>query len=216
MLISVGFMCLQEGQVNHYFTNIENVKSNIRVITINIYEKAYYFYSDKGVFSKNELDFGTRLLLETLPVSQMKGSILDVGCGYGPIGLILKDKTNCDVDMIDINLRALHLTKLNAKKNKVEVNIYESNAYKSVNKKYDYIITNPPIRAGKKKVYEILIGAHNFLSDNGQLWFIMRKDQGLKSALKDIADYYNLSIINKKNGFYVVCAIKRSKNIDNA
>jgi 16S rRNA (guanine1207-N2)-methyltransferase len=114
-----------------------------------------------------------------------------------------------------VNLRALHLAQMSADKNKLNVNIYESDAYANVKGKYDYIITNPPIRAGKKKVYEILINARDFLKDDGALWFVMRKDQGVNSTLKDIEKYYKLSIKSKKKGFFVVCATKGSKNVDN-
>jgi 16S rRNA (guanine1207-N2)-methyltransferase len=201
--------------MNHYFTNDNNLKSNMHLMEIKIFDKVYSLYTDNGVFSKNGLDFGTRFLLEKLPIDNMNGNILDVGCGYGPIGIILKKETNCSVDMVDINLRALHLAKLSAKQNKIDVNVFESDAYRNVNDKYDYIITNPPIRAGKKKVYEILIGASEFLKDNGELWFVIRKDQGAKSTLLDISKYYNVNLVDKKNGFFIVCATKLLKNVDN-
>jgi 16S rRNA (guanine1207-N2)-methyltransferase len=104
---------------------------------------------------------------------------------------------------------------MSAAKNKLDVNVYESDAYINVEGTYNYIVTNPPIRAGKKKVYEILINAYEFLEDDGSLWFVMRKDQGVKSTLKDIENYYNLSIESKKKGFFVVCAKKKLKIVDN-
>jgi 16S rRNA (guanine1207-N2)-methyltransferase len=184
-------------------------------MNINIFNKTYPLYTDNGVFAKNGLDYGTRLLLETLPINEIHGNVLDVGCGYGPIGIIINKETNCSVDMIDVNLRALHLTKLSAKENKADVNVFESDAYINVNRKYDYIVTNPPIRAGKKKVYEILLGAYEHLNDNGELWFVMRKDQGVKSTLVDIGNYYDVNIKDKNKGFFVVCATKRIKSVDN-
>jgi 16S rRNA (guanine1207-N2)-methyltransferase len=146
----------------------------------------------------------------------MKGKVLDMGCGYGPIGLIIKKEAGCEVDMVDVNKRALHLAKMSAIKNKLEVNIYESDAYQNINNNYNYIITNPPIRTGKQKVYEILLNAYEFLEADGELWFVMRKDQGVKSTLTDIEKVYNVSIKEKKNGFFVVCATKKIKVIDNA
>jgi 16S rRNA (guanine1207-N2)-methyltransferase len=146
----------------------------------------------------------------------MNGNVLDIGCGYGPIGLVIKDRTNCNVEMIDVNLRALHLAKMSAKENKIEVNIYESDAYTNVKGLFDYIVTNPPIRAGKNKVYEILLGASEHLTENGELWFVMRKDQGVKSTLNDLQKCYNMSIKNKNKGFFVVCAKKQVKSVDNA
>lgn len=202
--------------MNHYFTNNKDLKSEMHIMQVNILDKTYSLYTDNGVFSKSGLDFGTRLLIETLPFNDLHGSILDVGCGYGPIGLTIAKETDCNVDMIDVNLRALHLTKLSASKNKIDVNIFESDAYANVSGLYDYIITNPPIRAGKKKVYEILIGAEKHLKASGELWFVMRKDQGVKSTLSDLEKYYNLSIKSKKKGFFVVCATKTIKSVDNA
>ena len=201
--------------MNHYFTNDQNLKSNMHIMEINIFGKTYYLYTDNGVFSKNGLDFGTRLLLETLPIKKMKGSLLDIGCGYGPIGLILKKETKCSIDMVDVNLRALHLAKLTAKEKNIDVNIFESDAYKSVKDQYDYIITNPPIRAGKKIVYEFLMGAYDFLKTDGELWFVMRKDQGVKSTLLDMENNYKVNVITRKKGFFIVCATKRLKNVDN-
>jgi 16S rRNA (guanine1207-N2)-methyltransferase len=145
--------------VNHYFTNNNDLKSEMHIMQVNILDKTYSLYTDNGVFSKDGIDFGTRLLIETLPIGELHGNVLDVGCGYGPIGLTIKNETDCNIDMVDVNLRALHLAKLSASKNKFDVNIFESDAYANVGGVYDYIITNPPIRAGKKKVYEILIGA---------------------------------------------------------
>lgn len=202
--------------MNHYFTNDKTLKSNINLMEIKVLNQIYHLYTDNGVFAKKGLDYGTRILIEALPFEQMKGNVLDVGCGYGPIGLIVKSKTECNVDMIDVNLRAIHLTKMSAKENKLEVNVFESDAYAKVEDRYDYIITNPPIRAGKKKIYEILIGAHDFLKDDGELWFVMRKDQGLNSTMKDIEKYYNLEVRAKRNGFFVLCCTKVSKDIDKA
>lgn len=201
--------------MSHYFINDNNIKSNLVKNIIKVNSTEYTLYTDNGVFSKRGLDFGTRLLIEALPLNMMKGNVLDVGCGYGSIGLIIKHETDCEVDMIDINLRALHLTRMNATENKLDVNIYESDAYVRVRGLYDYIVTNPPIRAGKKKVYEILLGAKDFLKDNGELWFVMRKDQGVKSTLFEMKKDYDLSIKSKKKGFFVVCATKSKKIVDN-
>lgn len=202
--------------MDHYFTNNQNLKSDIKNISFSIFDKDYSLYTDNGVFSKSSLDFGTRLLLESLPIKEFNGRALDVGCGYGPIGLTVKNETNCEMEMVDVNLRAIHLAKMSASKYKLDVKIYESDAYSNVSGKFRYILTNPPIRAGKKKVYEILIGAHNFMEDDGELWFVMRKDQGVKSTLSELEKYYNLSIKSKKKGFFVVKATKDLKNVDNA
>lgn len=191
----------------HYFVNDNNLKSNINIIQFNIFDKEYSLYTDNGVFSKGKLDFGSRLLIESLPMDRIKGNVLDLGCGYGPIGVTVKDNTDATVDMVDVNLRAVHLAKMNVKKYKLEnVNVLESDIYSNIHNIYDYIITNPPIRVGKEKLYEMIFKAKEFLTKEGELWLVIRKDQGAKSLLKDMDNEYITEIINKKGGFFVISA----------
>ena len=188
--------------MSYYFTNDETLKSEVKTINVMINNLPFSFYTDNGVFSKKGLDFGTRTLLENLP--DLKGNILDIGCGYGPIGIYISKKNNLLVDMIDVNLRALNLAHVNASLNKVDVNIFESDIYSNVDKKYDYIITNPPIRVGKKILYEILIKAKDYLKKDGHLIFVINKDQGAKSTMKDMQEYYSVNLLEKNKGFYVI------------
>lgn len=202
----MGFKRIKRGIMNHYFINTD-LPSNIKEHEVIINEKKYIFLTDNGVFSKNGLDFGTRTLLNTIPIENISGDVLDFGCGYGPIGIYIKDATNSKVDMIDINKRSIHLAKQNAKINNVNVNIFESNIYSNVLKKYDFIITNPPIRVGKKILYEILFGAKEHLKENGELWLVISKDQGAKSLVKDLEKKYIVEVKNKNKGFYIIRAI---------
>ena len=192
--------------MSHYFENDKNLKSEWQEHKINILNKSYTFITDHGVFSKQGLDFGTRTLIETIPINKISGDVLDLGCGYGPIGITVKDNTNANVDMIDINLRSLHLAKMNASKNNVSVNVFESNGYSNVLKKYDYIITNPPIRVGKKILYDLLFGAKEHLKENGELWLVINKNQGAKSVAKDLEKDYNVEIVKKNKRFYIILA----------
>ena len=189
----------------HYFTN-EDLKSDIHKFHTKVLGSDFSFFTDNGVFSKEKLDFGTRLLLENIPYEKFYGEVLDLGCGYGPIGIVLKKCCNASITMCDINRRALHLAERNAKENKVDVTILESDCYQNIGlKKFQYIVTNPPIRAGKKKVYEMLVGAKDHLEENGSLFFVVRKDQGAKSMICDLEKYYTVSVLEKKNGFFVIC-----------
>ena len=129
--------------------------------------------------------------------------MLDVGCGYGFLGIVISKILNVDIELVDVNKRALHLSERNIKLNEVKGRAYESNAYECVKNKYDYIITNPPIRAGKETVLNILKGAKNHLLDNGELWFVISKDQGAKSIKKELEVLYNIEIMEKNKGFYV-------------
>ena len=192
--------------MSHYFENDSNVKSIEKLIDVKIKNDTLKFYVDNGVFSKNKLDYGTRLLLESINISDLKGDILDFGCGYGPIGIYIAKKTNLKIDMIDINKRALNLANKNSKINNVNTNIFESNIYSNIVKKYDYIISNPPIRVGKEILYKILLGAKEFLKSNGQLWIVINKDQGAKTVSKELEKYYSVEIVEKNKGFYIICA----------
>ena len=187
-----------------YFDKDTDVESNEVTTRAEVGGRLYTFKTDNNVFSKRGLDFGTRTLLESLDFNSINGDILDFGCGYGPIGIILKKNTNSNIDMIDINERAINLAKKNAKINGVNVNIFSSDKYENVNKLYDYIISNPPIRVGKKVLYEILIGAKDHLKENGKLIFVINKEQGAKSCMKDMEKYYKVNLINKNKGFFVI------------
>ena len=193
--------------MSHYFTN-DYVKSEEKEINIIVKNTKLTLLTDNGVFSKHGLDFGTRTLLESLNLSELKGDILDFGCGYGPIGIYLKKTTNANIDMLDINKRALNLARKNAKKNEVNVNIFESDLYQNVTKKYDYIITNPPVRVGKQILYQILFEAAKYLKENGKLIFVINKNQGAKSVARDLSEEYEVEIIAKNKGFYIRSAKK--------
>ena len=190
--------------MGYYFDKNTNVESNEVTTKAEIGGELYTFKTDNNVFSKKGLDFGTRTLLENLDIKNISGDVLDFGCGYGPIGIYIKSNTSANVDMIDINERALNLARKNAMLNNVDVNVFESNIYSNIDKKYDYIITNPPIRVGKKILYEILIGAKGYLKEKGHLIFVINKDQGAKSTMKDMEKYYKVNLINKNKGFFVI------------
>lgn len=192
----------------HYFTNDE-VRSEPEVFTYMYKNHNYTFHSDAGVFSKHFIDYGTRVLLNTIDVKDAK-KVLDVGCGYGPIGLLLKGShDNLSVDMVDVNLRALDLAKGNAKENNIDVDIYESDVYQQVTGTYDLIVSNPPVRAGKKVVNEILKGSHDHLNNNGRLAVVIQKKQGAPSAKKLMTEVFgNCEILKRDKGYYILQSVK--------
>ncbi len=188
--------------MNHYFTN-ENLKSEIKKVLIKINNKTFTFNTDLGVFSKKGLDFGSRTLINALLKENLSGRLLDVGCGYGTIGIILSTFFSLNTDMIDINKRAVHLAELNIKENKVQnCKAFVSDIYSDVNEKYDYIVTNPPIRAGKDVVYKILFEASKHLNKNGALYFVINKNQGALSTKRDLEKVAKVEVLEKNKGFY--------------
>lgn len=198
--------------MSHYFENDKNLKSEIRELSYKYNSSFFIFYSDNGVFSKNNIDYGSRLLIETyLKENDINEKlVLDVGCGYGFLGIMVSRVTDSYVEMIDINKRAVHLTNMNIKRYKdFKGKTYVSNVYENVEGKYDIIITNPPIRIGKEKLLEILIGAFDHLEDNGLLYYVIRKDQGALSIKKILEENsINVEIINRDKGYFIYRAKK--------
>ncbi|MCA1057152.1 class I SAM-dependent methyltransferase [Rossellomorea aquimaris] len=197
---------------NHYYSSKPEVESNPQTIRFELRGHSLQFKTDQGVFSKREVDFGSRTLIETFELPQTEGSILDVGCGYGPIGLSLaKDFKDRTIHMIDVNERALDLAGENAKVNRIDnVRIYQSDRYANVSEKsFAAILTNPPIRAGKEIVHSILSGSYDHLAENGELWVVIQKKQGAPSAMDKMEELFsNVEVVAKKKGYYILKSIK--------
>ena len=191
--------------MGQYLDN-EQLPSNMVKTSAVILGKKFTFFTDNGVFSKDGLDFGSRLLLETIPLDEVGGKVLDMGCGYGVFGITLNKVLSCSVDMVDVNLRALHLSEINSKENQCsDVRIFESFTYSNIDSKYTSIVTNPPIRAGKKVVYDIVMNAKDHLEVDGKLFVVIRKEQGAKSLIKNLQENgYKVDILEKKSGFFIL------------
>ena len=199
--------------MSHYFINDDNLKYEEKVIHCKIQGINLSFLSNSGVFSKDKIDYGTKLLLNSIDIDDMNGDVLDLGCGIGVIGITIKSKNNLVlVDMVDVNERAINLSKYNMVLNRVDTHIFISDIYSNVNKKYDYIITNPPIRAGKKVVLGMILGSYDYLNDNGILYFVMRKDHGVKTVIKKMEGMFKVDVINRDKGFYIVKCVKMKKS----
>ncbi|PLT35372.1 class I SAM-dependent methyltransferase [Bacillus sp. V5-8f] len=197
----------------HYYSQKPDVESNPRFWDFTLRGKTFRFKSDAGVFSKNEVDFGSRLLIEAFQLNlEIKGDILDVGCGYGPIGLsVAASYPGRNVHMIDINSRAIELAKENANTNAISnVSIYESDVFDGVDAGgFAAILTNPPIRAGKKVVQKILVNSYERLASGGQLWVVIQKKQGAPSAMDKLNELFgNVEVVQKKKGYYVLVSKK--------
>lgn len=197
--------------MNHYYENNENLKSEIVTIDFYFRGKNLKFLSDNGVFSKKSIDFGSATLLQYLEKISDGAKVLDVGCGYGTIGVTLATLyPTSSFDLVDVNLRAVNLAKQNAiSNNALNVNVFESNTYENINSKYDLIVTNPPIRAGKNVVHDIILNGFNYLNDSGSLWCVIQKKQGAPSAIKALEEKYRkVSVVAKDKGYYIIKAEK--------
>lgn len=196
--------------MSHYYSKEnDSLKTNEKLIYVNIKDQKYSFKTDHGVFSKAGLDFGSRLLIENV-ISIDSESFLDLGCGYGPLGIIYKtNNPKAKVMMTDVNDRAIKLTQKNASLNKVEVEAFYSDGFSEITNTFDLIITNPPIRAGKNVVYRIFADASRFLRDKGNFIFVINQKQGAPSAIKKCeAIYREVEVIAKKSGYYIIKCIK--------
>lgn len=205
-------MSKQENQM--YFATDPTAKHDEHIIDYHVDGIDLKFNTDAGVFSKMRVDYGSGVLIKAMKdISFPKANILDVGTGYGPIGLFAaKFWPDQEVDMIDVNERGLNLARENAKLNNIEnVNIYASNCYEQIDndKKFGLILTNPPIRAGKKVVNEILIGANAHLVSGGVLLVVIQKKQGEPSARKNMINTYgDCEILTRDKGYYILKSIK--------
>ena len=196
--------------MSQYFDNDKNIKSERKIIKFNFNNKVFSVYSDNGVFSKDRFDYGTRVLLNSVDIDKLSGNVLDLGCGLGVVGIILGTfNKGINIDMVDINERAIDLAKNNLVLNNIKANVFVSDIYSNIDNKYDFIITNPPIRAGKNVIRGFLLGSYDYLKDDGILYFVMRKDHGVKSMIKELSVKFNTSIVNKDKGFYVVLCTKK-------
>ena len=196
--------------MSQYFDNDKNIKSEKRLIKFNFNNKEFSIYSDNGVFSKDRFDYGTRVLLNSVDIDKLSGNVLDLGCGLGVVGIILGTfNKGINIDMVDINERAIDLAKNNLVLNNIKANVFVSDIYSNIDNKYDFIITNPPIRAGKNVIRGFLLGSYDYLKDDGILYFVMRKNHGVKSMIKELSVKFNTSIVNKDKGFYVVLCTKK-------
>lgn len=198
--------------MSHYFENDESIVSKRRVITFTINGCNLSFLSDNGVFSKNHVDDGSRLLIEALLSEHLTGKVLEIGTGYGVICLTLASFIPIiSVTATDVNARALALCKNNIERLKLSdrVTCLQSDLYADVEGLYDSIVTNPPIRAGKKLTYALYRGALDHLIDGGSIYIVIRKLQGAESTLKYLKTLFaRVEILNRDKGFYILKATK--------
>ena len=198
--------------MKHYYTDNTDLPSEPRIIHFHYRQHDMILVSDHGVFSKERVDYGSRVLLDAMDIQPHQQSLLDVGCGYGVFGACLKKEYPwLHVEMVDINERAVDLAKQSVNMNHLnDIHIYQSDLYENVEGTFDMIVSNPPIRSGKKNVFEILEKAYDHLNEDGELFVVIQKKQGAPSAKKKMEEvFHNCEVIKRDKGYFVLKSQKK-------
>lgn len=190
--------------MSHYFENDEALKDESLSIHFSIHDKTYTLQSNSGVFSKDKLDTGTNILLETVLENEYNPkTCLDLGCGIGPIGIVLLSNWNTEMTMIDVNQRAIDLANENLKRNRLEATVLCQDGIKEGI--FECILLNPPIRTGKKMIYSLFDQCIDHLSENGRFWIVIRKQHGAQSAVSYLESKgCTVERMNRDKGYWIL------------
>lgn len=191
---------------DHYYTENPGSEHDFRTVRCSALGVEAEFLTDAGVFSRDGLDTGTRALLEALP--EPAGRVLDLGCGWGAVGVLLgKRWPKAEIVMTDINRRAAELARHNLAQNGVTAQVFDGDGFENVPGDFDLIATNPPIRAGKAAIYALFADAKDRLRPGGELYIVIRKQQGAPSALKYLREIFSeAEVVSRTAGFWVIRA----------
>ena len=191
---------------DHYYTEMPTSAHDERRIALRALGNDLTFITDAGVFSRDGLDRGTEVLLDALPA--LSGRVLDLGCGGGAVGVALGRRWPAlDIVMTDINSRAVELARRNLTENGVKATVVQGDGFAAVEGRFDAIVTNPPIRAGKAVIYDLFAQARDHLKPDGALYVVIRKQQGAPSALKYLKEIYvRAETVGRGSGFHVLRA----------
>ena len=198
------------GFTAHYFTDNHNLTENRKDHSFRFSGHLLTFTTDNGVFSKTGIDEGSRILLEALVQEGVHGSVLDLGCGYGVLGITLKTVfPDIVLTAADINPRAAELTELNCKKNNIEAEVLVSDGFSEIASVFDAVVTNPPIRTGKKVIYRMFEEAYDHLRKDSILYAVIRRKQGAESACRKFEEIFgNCEVIAREKGYWVLKSFK--------
>ncbi len=199
------------GNYHYYEENQDGLHSNPTFFEFHFKKESFKFHTDDGVFSKKYIDYGSFVMLSTFLPNTINAPILDMGAGYGAIGIVLSRLYDKPVLMAEINERAVGLIQKNIQENKVTAEVLHSNLYSAIAEKevFSSIVTNPPIRAGKQVVFAIYEGAYQHLLAGGELWVVIQKKQGAPSSKEYIEKLFgNCEIVKRDKGYYILRAVK--------
>lgn len=199
------------GNYHYYEENQDGLHSNPTSFEFHFKNESFKFHTDDGVFSKKYIDYGSFVMLSTFLPNTINAPILDMGAGYGAIGIVLSRLYDKPVLMAEINERAVGLIQKNIQENKVTAEVLHSNLYSAIAEKevFSSIVTNPPIRAGKQVVFAIYEGAYQHLLAGGELWVVIQKKQGAPSSKEYIEKLFgNCEIVKRDKGYYILRGVK--------
>ena len=191
--------------MDHYYTDNKDLVSDRKQFTSYFDNEVFRFTTDKGVFSKENVDYGSYILIKSIYQRDLGKTVLDLGSGYGPIGIILKRfQPQIAVEMVDVNSRAVELCKLNALDNHMDIKVHLCEDILKLDHKFDTVVFNPPIRAGKKVIYELYEKAKMMLNEPGHLYIVIRKAQGAASSKSKLETLFNrVEMIERDSGYLV-------------
>ncbi len=193
--------------MSHYFIADDTLKSNIQTVSYSFSGKDFTFTTDSGIFSPDHVDYASDLLIKNLPA--LSGSMLDLGCGYGAIGIALAKVYNLTLSMADVNERALRYASQNCERNGINADIIHSDSFKAITGCYDSIVLNPPIHAGKAVIYDMYEQSYHHLNNNGKLYIVIQQKHGANSSIKRLQEIFGyVDILYKKKGFYILSCEK--------
>ena len=192
----------------HYYSAHPVSEHDVRRVRVECMGKTLQFDTDAGVFSRDGLDTGTRTLIQALP--PLFGRVLDLGCGWGAIGALVKQITpDIELVMADINERATELSNQNMRLNHLEAQVVQSDGFQNIEGTFKTIVTNPPIRTSKAVIYALFEESLRRLEESGALYIVIRKQQGAASALKFLREKQSAAeVIDRSAGFWVIKAEK--------
>ena len=191
---------------NQYFNENPSVLANERLLRLSIFGMEFSFLTNNGLFSCDRIDAASVLLLEHVP--PLTGCLLDLGCGYGTLGIVLTKTNPVSLTMSDINSIALGYAAKNAKLNQIEAECIHSDGFASLPFSYDNIVLNPPIHAGKEVMYRLYTQSAAHLTPGGALYIVIQKKHGAESTLKALGEIFcECRILFKKKGHYVLQCI---------
>lgn len=197
--------------MSHYYSKEQNdIKSEEKKISFSILDEKFSFITDNGVFCKDYIDYGSKALINAFKPNSLSLPILDMGCGYGTLGIIISKLYNKEAVMFDVNQRAVTLANKNIALNNANARAYVADILEGIEGAYSACVTNPPIRAGKNVVFKMYEEAYKHLVSDGELFVVIQKKQGAPSSQKYIFELFgNCSAIAKDKGYYILYAKKK-------